>query len=237
MKLFYSLEESLLLLFCQLHILPFLEFPECDILDPDAFQALHGISADFDHFPNLTVFSFFQDNGEFPARDTLHATRSCLISGGSLILSLSFFQRNDDTLSHSIEMGIIDWTERLDHVFFLVFVARMHEVVRKAPIIREEDESRRFLIEAPDRKDSLWDIDDIEKPCFTMRYTGTHDPIGLIHLIIDEFSCIFHDRVSDFHDIFLRIDDLTGVSDDSIYRDFSICDILLRFPTRADTGM
>lgn len=221
----------------ELRVGSFFEFPKTNILDSDTLQALHSISTCFDHAPNLAVFSFFQKNRKFSTRDPLDLTWTCLIASRMLVLSFTFFQRNHDSFSHRIEMGIIDRSEYLHDIFFFVFVSGMHEIIREAPVIREEDESRRLLIETTDRKDAFRNVDDIENPRVFMRHTRAHDTIRLVHLIVDQVLSILHDRIGNFYLVFFWIDDLSCMRRDSIDGDFSRCDILLGFSARADTSM
>jgi hypothetical protein len=134
-------------------------------------------------------------------------------------------------------MVILDRTEGLNHIFFLVFIARMHEIVRETTIICEEYETGGFLIEATDRENPFWYIDDIEESCLTMSDTGTHDPIRLIHLIVDEFFHILHDGVSNPDFILLGIDDLPDMSRSTIDGNLPFSDVLFRLPARANASM
>ena len=63
------------------------------------------------------------------------------------------------------------------------------------------------------------------------------DSSWLIEDIVHEVLLIFYDRIIDFHDIRVRIDDLTDMCDNLIDRDKSFFDIFFCLSTWADSSM
>lgn len=130
-------------------------------------------------------------------------------------------------------MCILYLTVHLDDILFLMLIAWMHEIVREASIIGEDDESSRLLIEAPDRKYALRHVHDIHDPLLIIftRQTSRDDTAWLMEYIVHEILLIFDDSIIDFYDIFFWVDDLSDMRDDIIHTDESTLDILLSLTT------
>lgn len=153
------------------------------------------MSSGLDHAADLTVFPFREDDGKFARGDAGD------FSGFGLIAVEDLHSGR-----HAGKFGIFDRTVDLDDVFFLVLVTGMHEAVREAPVVSEDEKAYGILVETSDGKNAFRDVDDVHDAGVAFRNAGRDDAARLVHLIVDEFLNFADGLVPDFDLIDPRYD-------------------------------
>lgn len=216
-------EQFLLLPFRKRSVLAIREIPEFYVLDADALQPLHLVSGGFDHAADLAVLPLREDDGELARRYAEYRRRlgfvpvQYLHSGG-----------------HPREFGVGNRSVDFDDVFFFVFVFRMHEAIRKPPVVREDEESGGILVEAPDGKDALGNVENVQNARIVLGYAGSDDAAGFVDLVVYE-AFRFADRfVAHLDHVGARNDRHAERRDLTVDLHETAQNELLRFPAGSD---
>ncbi len=135
----------------------------------------------------------------------------------------------------SCELRVFDASVHRHEVFFFVLVSRMHEKIRKASVIRQQDESRRILVETPYGKNALRNVDNVEYRFFSFLCACRHDTARFMQHIVDKIFLFLDDHVVHLHRVDLRIYHLSDMGDFTIDAYEPGGDILLRFSAGGDT--
>jgi hypothetical protein len=168
-------EETITFTSSHLPPLPFCEITEVDSLDTDTLEFFYIIPNSGDHTTNLPILPFFDNDRELRTRETsddtgLRLIELFLISDNSSTSPASIVLEFDaDTARHLLDRFIFDLPVDLNDIFFLMFISRMHEIVREASVIGQDNEPSRLLIESSDRKNSLRNLYDIHNSLFFIR--------------------------------------------------------------------
>ncbi len=247
---FYSLENSDLLTLCESSPLPFFKISEHNILYTNPFEFFDIIFYCCYHTSNLSIFSFTKCNREFWWWQSSNLTRLCSIfasyycilpfytsddtSSGSIILEFDTY-----SFSHLIECFIFHLSIHFYHILFLVFIARMHEIIRESTIIGKNDESCCFFIQSTNWEYSLRYINNIHDSLFIIftRETSCYNITRFIENIIHEIFLVFNDLVREFYYINIRINNLSNMSYNTVDRNEWLFDIFFCLSTRADSSM
>jgi hypothetical protein len=182
------------------------------------------------HTADLSIFSFFEDYRELRRRESCDLTwlGGILASDNSILATNTtddtstrsiVLELDTDTIAHLLERLILYLPVDLDNILLLMLIARMHEIVREAPVIGQYDKSCSLLIETTNWKYSLRYIDHIHDTLLIVlaRETSCHDITGLIVDVVDEVFCIFNNLIGYFYLICFWIYNLTDMRYNTIY--------------------
>lgn len=104
-------------------------------------QGENPIPQDVAHAPNLSIASFCQNDTESGGTDSFYPA------------GLRWAIEDNNPLSHAVDEQLIEWTIDRHLVFPFMPVLSPQNLVYDVPVVREENEAGRVLIESTDRKD------------------------------------------------------------------------------------
>ena len=144
--------------------------------DPNTMQTEHPIPQDLAHAPNLSIPPLGEDNAEQGWTESFNPAR------------FARTVENDNPLSHAVNERVIEWMIDGHLVFPLMPMLRSQNLVHDVPVVREQDETGRVLVESADWKDPLRMADFRNDITRYMRLTGRRHTHRLVILDI-EWGC------------------------------------------------
>ena len=143
--------------------------------DADAFQGFYLIPEDFAHPSYLSVESLFQDDAKSP--------------GAFLPYEAGFrsFAEDIHTISHCADHVVGEFLIHRDNVFFFVVVSCPEDLIDDIPVIGEQDQSFRILVEPADREDAFGMIDESDDIGAVGCIRGGCDAGGFVQCDVDGF--------------------------------------------------
>ena len=161
--------------------------------DPNTMQCEHPIPQDLAHAPDLSIAPLGEDNAEQGWTESFNPAR------------FARTVENDDPLSHTVNERVIEWMIDGHLVFPLMPMFSSQNLVHDVPVVREQDEARRVLIESADRKDPLRMTDLRNDITRHMRLTGRRHTHWLVILDIER-GCSPGNHLSVSRDDVVRTD-------------------------------
>ena len=136
-------------------------------------QHEHPISQNLAHTPDLSIASFGEDDAKPCGTESFNPA------------GLGRAVENGDSLSHAVNERLIEWMVDRHLIFPLMPVLSSQNLVHDVPVVREQNEAGRVLVESAYRKDPFRMADLRDDVPWHMRLTGRRHPHRLVILDIE----------------------------------------------------